>query len=294
MGENDRVAVVADSAASLPTDMGETHGLHVVPMQLTIKDRTYLDGRDIQPAAFYGALKKLKKMPTTSAPPPASFLEAFRSAAQESSSIICLTVSPRFSSSYDSARTAAQEAKEALPETEIAVLDSENAAGGEGLVVMEAWRAAQRGAGLQHVVAAARAVASRVSLLAFLDTLYYAWKSGRVPGLAYAGASLLKVKPLLELSRGEVRNLARSRTASRATERMLDLMRQRVGMRPIHATVMHADAGEEAERLKQRVEAEFVCEELFVSEFSPVMGAHTGPGLLGVAFWTETDRTESS
>ena len=77
----DLVAVVVDSAASLPTDMGERTGLHIVPMQLTIEDRTYLDGRDIQPAAFYGALKKLKRMPTTSAPPPASFLEAFRSAA---------------------------------------------------------------------------------------------------------------------------------------------------------------------------------------------------------------------
>ena len=290
MAERERVAVVVDSAASLSADMGtgQEHGLYVVPMQLTVAGRTYLDGRDIRPTAFYRMLKRMREVPKTSAPAPASFLEAFETAAQQASSIICLTVSPRFSSSYDSARAAAQEAKGAIPRTQIAVLDSESAAAGQGLVVTEAWRAADRGAGLQEVVAAASAVASRVSLLAFLDTLYYVWKSGRVPRVAYAGASLLRIKPMLELSRGEVRNVARPRTTPRATARLLELMRQRVGTGPVHAAVMHADAIEEAERLKQRVEAEFACEELFLSEFSPVMGAHTGPGLLGVAFWTDS------
>ena len=295
MGQENRVAVVVDSAASLPVDakVGEEAGLYVVPMQLIIGGRTYLDGRDLTPTEFYRMQKGIKELPATSTPPPAAFLEAFRSAAQEASSIICLTVSPRFSSSYDSARTAAQEAEKTLLEAKIAVLDTESAAGGEGLIAMEAWRAAQRGVGLEEVMAAVRVLVPKVSLLAFLDTLYYVWKSGRMPRVVYAGTSLLGIKPLLEMSRGEVRNVARPRTASRATARMIELMRQRVGAGPIHAAVLHADAGEAADRLRQRVSLEFPCKELFISEFSPVMGSHTGPGLLGIAFWSETTVSEA-
>ena len=115
MGE-DRVAIVVDSAASLPADIGETQGapLYVVPMQLTIGDRAYLDGRDMAPSTFYRMQRETRAVSTTSAPPPASFLDAFRSAVQEASSVLCLTVSPNFSSSYDSAETAARQAEEAL------------------------------------------------------------------------------------------------------------------------------------------------------------------------------------
>ena len=287
-----RVAVVVDSAASLPAGLGEDQQLHVVPMQLTIEGKTYLDGRDLTPTEFYRMQQGMTEAPTTSSPSPTRFLEAFRDAAKEASSVLCLTVSPKFSSAYDSARTAALDAEEILPRGRVAVVDSESAAGGQGLIAMEALRAARRGAGLEEAVAAARSVASRVLLLAFLDTLYYVWRSGRVPRVAHLGATLLRIKPLFELSHGEVRTVARPRTAPKAADLMLRLMWRRAGLAPVHATVMHADALDAAERLRERVESDFPCEELFISEFSPVMGAHTGPGLLGVAFWTEEDGTE--
>ena len=287
MGRENRVAIVVDSAASLPAGAETDPQLYVVPMRVTIEGRTYLDGRDLAPSTFYRMQKGMKGMPTTSAPSPASFLDSFRAAAESASSILCLTVSPRFSSSYDSAGTAVQEAKEAVPLARIAVLDTESAAGGEGLIAMEEWRAAHHGAGLEEVTEAARSIISKVSLLAFLDTLYYVWKGGRVPRLAYASTSILRIKPLWELYRGEIRNMARPRTTLRATKRLLRLMRQRVGHESVHAAVLHADAAEAAEQLRQTVDSEFQCEELFTSEFSPVMGAHTGPGLLGIAFWSE-------
>ena len=174
-----------------------------------------------------------------------------------------------------------------MPRLEIALLDSESAAGGEGLVVTEALRAAKRGGTLKVVAQAARKVARNVSLLAFLDTLYFVWRSGRVRRLEYAGASLLRLKPMLELSRGEVRGVARPRTRPRATLRVLKIMHQRAGSEPVHACVVHGGCLGDAEELMRTVESEFNCDELYVSQFSPVMGAHTGPGLLGVAFWTE-------
>ena len=286
------MAVVVDSAASLPAGMGEDHHLFIVPMRLSIKGKTYLDGLDLTPSDFYRMLERTKETPATSSPSPDSFLDAFRAASEVASSVLCLTVSPRFSSSYHSANNAVHEAMQALPDTRIALIDSESAAGGQGLVAMEAWRAARDGAELDQVISAAKAVVPSVFLLAFLDTLYYVWKSGRVPRVAYASTSLLRIKPLLELSRGEIRNVARPRTRPKATERMLELMRQRMGTGPVHATVMHAGVGDEAEQLRQRVESEFHCQELFISEFSTVMGSHTGPGLLGIAFWSEASARE--
>ena len=280
------VAIVVDSATSLPAEMNYDSQLHVVPMTLTLDGKTYLDGQDITPTSFYRMLKDSPMPPTTSAPSPASYLESFKQAAEKDQSILCLTVGSGFSSSFDSANTAARQALEVLPGVEISVLDSQSAAGGEGLIALQALRAARKGEGLDGVKAVAEDVIPRIRLLAFLDTLYYLWKGGRVPRIAHTGTSIFRIKPLFELKQGEVSTIARPRTHRRAVKRLLELMRERAQSGPVHATVMHADALEAAEELRNKVEAEFPCEDLFVSEFTPVMGAHIGPGLLGIAFWS--------
>ena len=291
-GSTAQVAIVVDSAASLPADGTRRPQLLVVPMGLTVGGRTYLDGRDLGPTEFYRMLKKSTTPPSTSAPSPASFLEAFKEASREAGSILCLTVASRFSSSFDSAQMAAREAKETLSGVEVSVLDSESAAGGEGLIALEAWRASVRGCAFEEVQAAAEKVMRRVRLVAFLDTLFYLWKGGRVSKIVQAGTSVLGIKPVFQLAQGEVSTVARPRTRNRAMRRLLELMRESSQAGPVHATVMHADAAQAAEELRQRVESEFSCEELFVSEFTPVMGAHIGPGLVGIAYWID-DGTES-
>ena len=278
------MAVVVDSAASLPADMIRPEQLHVVPMILN--DTTYLDGRDLTPAVFYRMLRESPTLPSTSAPSPASFLDAYRLAAAEAQAVLCLTVASRFSASCDSARTAVREAKDALPGLEIRVLDTQSAAGGQGLIALEAWRAAKRGDGLEKVMAVSHMVMSRVRLIAYVDTLSYLRKGGRVSKIAHAGTSLLDIKPIFELVQGEVRTLARPRTRRRAMKGLLEHMRRGAESERVHATVMHADAAEAAEELRKQVEAEFSCEELYVSEFTPVMGAHIGPGLVGIAYWS--------
>ncbi len=285
-GQKHSVAIVVDSATSLPAEIGQDSQLHVVPMTLTLDGNTYLDGQDITPTSFYRMLKESSVPPTTSAPSPASYIESFKQAAERTQSILCLTVGSGFSASFDAANIAAREALEALPGVEISVLDSESAAGGEGLIALQALRSARNGDGLDDVKAVAKDVIPRIRLLAFLDTLYYLWKGGRVPRIAHTGTSLFRIKPLFELKHGEVSTIARPRTHKRAVKRLLELMCERAESGPIHATVMHADALEAAEELRGKVEAEFQCEDLFVSEFTPVMGAHIGPGLLGIAFWS--------
>ena len=278
------VALVVDSAATLPPDALAGPGVHVAPMSLTLAGRAYRDGQDISPSEFYRTLRASPSPPTTSAPSPAAFLDAFTRASQDAPSILCLTVAARFSASHDSAAEAARQAVDTLPDVNIRLLDSESAAGGQGLIALETLRAIREGADLDTAASVAQEAIPRVRLLAFPDTLYYLWKGGRVPGIAHLGSAMLRIKPIFELHRGEVTTVARPRTLRRATQQVIALMSERVGEGPIAACVMHADAEDAAHTLRREVESAFQCERLFVAEFTPVMGAHIGPGLLGVAF----------
>ncbi len=288
MGRTNRTALVVDSAACLPEAFAARPFVHVVPMRLIFGERDYLDGRDLTTTQFYGLLRQADVLPTTSAPSPDSYLTAFREAAQEADSIVCLTVSSSFGGSYNAAQAAVVEAEGALPGLPVTLADSGSAAGGEALVATEAIRTIEDGGSHEEVVARIRAVVPKVTLFAFVDTLFYLWKGGRVPRLAHAGASLLQVKPLLEMSSGEIRTVGRPRTRRRATRRLIEATAARAACgRPVHLSVIHADAEQDANDLLEDLRDELNCAESFVSEFSPVMGAHTGPGLLGVASWVE-------
>ena len=282
-----RVAVVVDSSSCLPPWLLEKWQIHVVPHELIIEDRSFQDGIDIEPGEFYQLLEKNHRIPTTSSPKPGKFLEAFRSASAAAESVACITVSAKFSATRDSACIAARMAESELPGTRIQVVDSQAAAGGEGLIALEAAREAQRGSELEQVVARVEDLIPRVNLLAFLDTLYYLRRSGRVPRVAAWAGSLLGIKPLTELKLGEARILEKPRSRARAIDRMVSVMRDRVEDRPVHVNVMQAHAGVDAETLRQQIDSEFNCRELFISEFTPVMGAHLGPGLLGLAFYND-------
>ena len=282
------VAVVVDSGSCLPPELVQHLPIYTVPHNLIIDDRPFRDGIDVAPAEFYRLLQENNHVLSTSSPTPVNFLEAFRSARDVADSVVCITLSTNFSSTFDSATVAASMAQEELPGYNIKVMDSKAAAGAEGLIALDAARAAQRGANLDEVVSGVQDLIPEVNLLAFLDTLYYLRRSGRVPRVvAWAGA-LLGIKPLTEMRLGEAKLLDKPRSRGRATERLLDIMKGRVEGRPVHVNVMHAHSDDDAKRLSQRLEREFDCRDLFVSEFTPVMGAHLGPGLLGVAFYTDT------
>ncbi len=282
-----KVAVVVDSSSCLPQQLLEKWQICVVPHQLTIGDRSFRDGIDIGPTEFYELLQKNHTVFTTSSPQPASFLEAFQSASRVAESVVCITVSANFSATYDSAMAAARVAETELPGCTIAIVDSRAAAGAEGLIALEAAKAAQTEADLDGVVSRVEELIPRVDLLAFLDTLFYLRKSGRVPRIAAWAGSILGIRPLTELKLGEARVVEKPRTRVRAMERLVAIMHDRAQDRPVHVNVMHAQASADADTLCCRVESELNCQEIFVSEFTPVMGAHLGPGLLGLALYAE-------
>jgi DegV family protein with EDD domain len=255
----------------------------VVPMVVVVEGRTYLDGVDLTPTDLYRMLAAGSGVPTTSAPAPDAYVSAMTSAANIAEAALCITVSRSFSTSLDSARLAADRVMTDSPGFEVWVLDSGSAAGGEGLVALAAQGAAASGAALDEVVTVAQTAAGRVRLVAFVDTLRYLWKGGRVPGIAHEMTRLLRLKPVFEMTRGRVSRRLPSRTSRRALQRLVDMV-AKDARGPLRACVMHAGAPGEAAELEVALRESVDCDDLYIAEFSPVMGAHTGPGTLGIAF----------
>jgi DegV family protein with EDD domain len=283
-----KVAIVTDTTACVPAEQVNRYNIEVVPVPLIIDEKTYRDGIDITPAEFYAMLRRTKGTPTTSASSPGPYLEAFRSASLKAESVLCLTEPSRFSAMYNSAKAALQIAKNTLHNVSIEVVECTTAAAGQGLVALAAARAAAVDKPLAEVKEIAGKVMSKVNLYATLDTLEYLARSGRVPQAAAMVNTVLSIKPIFTLNHNGARTVALARTMKSAIDRMVKIMEGAVTKgQQLHVAVMHADAIEEAVTLKDRITSRFECREIYVTEFTPVMGVHTGPGLIGIAFYGE-------
>jgi DegV family protein with EDD domain len=213
-------------------------------------------------------------------------LNAYRIAAKKAGSILVITVSTKLSMTHHSAVDATELAKTELPDITIQVIDSHTATPSEGMVALAAARAADEGKGLPEVLRVAEMVREKVSAIIYLDTIQHVYRSGRIPKVASQIGKILHIKPILTVSR-VVRFAGMVRNRKQGIERVLQMMRNKVGDKPVHVSVTHAYALDEAEKLMKRVSAEFNCIEVWLSEFSPVMGYACGTGTVGVAFYPE-------
>lgn len=280
-----KVIVVTDSSATVPVQLADELDVRVVPIVLAMNGRVYRDGVDVTAGELYRWLRANKHIPTTSAPSVGRFLRVYLAAAEDASGILSIHMSPNLSRTYDSAVTASQ----LVDSVPISVLDSRSVAMGQGFVVLAAARAAAAGADLEATRACAMEVAEKVRLLACLDTLVYLHRGGRIGTAAALAGAVLQIKPVLSVVDGQVGVFARPRTRTKAIDAMVHDIEESTAGRRLHAAIFHADALEEAESLRARVAQQFECDELHVVEFTPVMGAHTGPGVLGVAFHVARD-----
>lgn len=281
------VAVLCDSVACLPREFLERYHIRVLPINFYHGGRLYRDGVDITPSEAYKLFRKDPESFKTSAISPGECLETYRQAASEAKDIVCVTLSSKLSVVYNVARGAREQARMELPETSIEVVDSQTVAAAEGFVVLAAARAAEEGKSLDEVVEAAEGVRDRVSLVALMDTVRHVYRTGRIPKAAARVGSMLNIKPMFTVAGGVPHFIGAVRNKERGIDRLLQIIKDRVGTKPVHIAVMHAYAADEAERLKARVAAEFNCVELWVTEFSPIMGYSTGTGTLGCAYYPE-------
>lgn len=279
-----KVAVVTDSSACVPQEVVRKYGIHILPLILIFEDRSYRDGVDITSREFYELLKKAKRLPTSSSPSPGEYLEAFRTLSKHSNDILCVTLPPHLGMAFGSAMKAKEMAKELIPQVTINVFPSRSPALAQGFIAQAAAQAAASGQDLSQVTEAAQDMMDRVNAICMLDTLYYLAKGGRIPKAAAWAGSLFKIKPILDAT-GDVRLLERCRTRKRASQRLLDIMKQRTDGKPVCVNLMHANVPEEAAKIKANIQSQFNCLEFYVTDFTPVIGAHTGPGSIGISFY---------
>jgi DegV family protein with EDD domain len=270
------VAVITDSSASLPAELVGELGISVVPLRLDIGGEDMADG-DLP---LEDVLARLDEGITTSAPSPGAWAEAFEVVGGPA---VALTVASTMSASCQSAIVAAR-----LIDADIRVVDTRTAAGAQGLVALAAAAAARAGASVDEVEAEARKVADRVHLAATLDDLSHLVRSGRVPAIAGWAGRQLHVNPLFEFRNGEAHPLRPAIGRHGALARLVDMCRS---SRPnadarLHVAVIHALEPDDAEAALAALEPGEGAERV-TAAFSPVMLVHTGPGLVGLAWWWE-------
>jgi DegV family protein with EDD domain len=272
------VGVVTDSAASLPPELAEELGIEVVPIYLTLAGRTIRD--DHGTSRVYEELRRGSDAPRTATPSPGDFVQAFeRTGGPE---VVCVTVASSLSGIHQAATVAARHSTR-----RVQVVDSGNASMAQGFVAMEAARAARAGADLRDVAGRAAITASRARLVATIPTLEYLRRSGRMNRWLSYLATAVGIRPVFRLSQGRIESRGRPRTRSRAVEQVLEEMERDAAGRPVHVAAVHAAAPDEAARLLDRAAARLEVVESHVAEFSAAMGAHTGPGLVGLAWFAE-------
>ncbi|QPP08906.1 DegV family protein [Streptomyces bathyalis] len=272
-----QVAIVTDSTAYLPASALSQHRIDVVPLTVVLGDRALEEGNEISARSLAEALRERRPV-TTSRPSPAVFAERYRAAAEAGAEgIVSLHLSSEISGTYDAAVLAAREAP--VP---VRVVDSGLVAMALGFCALEAARTAEGGGSLDEAVAAAEKRAEGMSAYFYVDTLEYLRRGGRIGAAQKLLGSALAVKPLLELADGRITMLEKVRTASKAIARLEEIVVERAGDANVDIAVHHLAAQDRAdqlaEQLRERVPG---LGQMHVSEVGAVIGAHTGPGLLG-------------
>jgi DegV family protein with EDD domain len=279
-----RVIVVTDSTSDVPKDLAERLDIYVVPQILIMGNQTWLDGVDIDPPSFYELLRTSPHFPSSSQPSVGYFEDLFSRLSEQYAGIAAVLVSDALSGTVNAASTAAAN----LPGLAIEIVDSRSASMQQGLIAIEAARAAGEGASLEEVVATARGLVDRVHVYFVVDTLEYLHRGGRIGGAARLFGTALNLKPVLQVCDGIVQPLAKIRSRRKALERVYDLVAAEVaGADRIHMAVLHVAAPDEAVQLAEQLEERFKPVELIRAECGPVIGTHVGPGTVGVAFYME-------
>jgi DegV family protein with EDD domain len=276
-----KTAIITDTDASLPLELAQKHHINQVPIMVNFGEESFRAVYDINDAETFAKIDKTNKLPTTSAPSPGQFLEAYKDAlAQGYDSIICITVSSGISATF----SAAQNAAALLPDEDITIIDSKSLSMGQGMMVLTAAEVLAKSGTKENAIAAAESVRERTHLFAALSTLKYLAMSGRVGHLAASIANLLNVKPILSIRNGRLEMLEKVRTQKKAWERTIDLTVEKAAGSPIEKmSIIHVDALDDAKRLEALLRNFLPCpDEITYAELTPGLSVHSGAGLVGV------------
>jgi len=278
-----KIAIVTDSTAYLPTDLVKKHNITVVPLVVIWEDKTFEDGIDIQSAEFYTRLKTAKKMPSTSQVSIGNMHAAFQNLIDQGFDVLGIFISSKLSGTIQSA-TQAKEMVGAAAER-ITIVDSFSTSMSMGFPVLAAARALESGASLNDCLAIVEKARENSGIFFAVDTLEFLHRGGRIGGAQRFIGSALNLKPILTLKDGKVEGMERIRTKSKAHDRVIELVAEKVkGKTNIRLATLHANASDDAKALLERAAQRLNPVETIFTEVSPVIGTHTGPGTVGLAY----------
>jgi DegV family protein with EDD domain len=280
------IALVTDSTAYIPTAMVEQYGIAVAPLVLIWGDKIFRDGVDMQPGEFYAQLQTAKVMPTTSQPSAEAMRDFFKPLVDGGSDVLGVFISEKLSGTMRSALQAREELGSAGDK--VTIIDSNACAMAAGFQVLAAARAAADGASVRECAELVERCRDSVGVYFAVDTLEFLHRGGRIGGGSRFIGSALNLKPILALKEGRVEAEDRVRTKSKALDRVLELVTTQVsGKQNIRLATVHANAEAEAQELLVRAGKELGAIETLLSALSPVVGAHVGPGTVGLCYMAD-------
>jgi DegV family protein with EDD domain len=277
------IRVVTDSACDLPNDLLAEFGIGLVPLRIRFGQEELVDRTELSTKEFWSRCRSFDGVPETSAPSPGQFQAAFEAMREEGAEgVVCVNLSSRLSATIEAARQGARAAEGSLP---VRVVDSLSVTLGEGLVTIEAAKRARDGANLGEVAAAAEDAVRRLSVYGAIDTLEYLRRGGRIGGAQALVGSLLSIKPVIRVSDGVVEEESKQRTRGRALRYLAGKLRDAGPLDRVAACGADAPDMDEFLNLIQGVPSE---EKMMIGEIGPVIGTHTGPGTVGVAWLSQS------
>ncbi len=280
-----KVMVVTDSTANIPPELLNGHEIRVLPLQVIWNGEILRDGVDIQPKDFYERLATDKNLPSTSQATPEEFRNVYSTLLDQGYEILSVHISSKLSGTIDSAL----QAKKSLKSDSIEIIDSLSTSMAMGFQVLSVLRMAKMGATLAECKATALEAINHSGVYFAVNTLEFLHRGGRIGGAAAFLGHMLNLKPLLELKDGKIEAVEKVRTLSKTIDRLLDLAEAKLegANGPIRLSAVHGNSPAEAEELLKRAIKRFPASqvsEAVISSISPVLGTHTGPGALGLAY----------
>jgi len=278
-----KIAIVSDSTSFLPAELVKQYAITIVPLVVIWDEKNFEDGIDISSTEFYTRLKTSKTMPSTSQVSVGNMHAAFQSLVDQGFDVLGIFISSKLSGTIQSAMQA--KAMMGAAGEKVTIVDSFSTSMNMGFVTLAAARALESGANLSDCLAKVEKARENSGIFFAVDTLEFLHRGGRIGGAQRFIGSALNLKPILTLKDGKVEGMERIRTKSKAHDRVIDLVAEKVKDKSnIRLSVLHANAAEDAKAMLERAAQKLNPVETIFTEVSPVIGTHTGPGTIGLAY----------